>query len=337
MDSIFNRSFSMILAIGLLLTIAIRPVSAQPPESDDPIIITVSDWSSQIVLSRILGTIYRNMGYDILYEEVEYWKQLGLLHRGKIHVQVEIWETSQSATFERMLKNGNIVSAGKHLAITREGWWYPAYVTESCPGLPDWKAMNRCASLFATIETAPKGRFLAGYWDKHEEARIRAMSLNFIAEIVNDADELWRELHKAIAKKEPILLLNWEPNWVQDRYEGSFIEFPKYDPKCINDPSWGISKKWTYDCGLPMDRPLRKAAWAGMVKKWPCAWKTLQRMQLTSTMLSRVAAFVDVDGISHAQAAEQWLKESQDVWQDWIPKECRTANARLVFEAQSIL
>ncbi len=324
-----NLLLFIILATGLLLTIAIKPSFAQPPESDDPIIISLNDWTSQIVLSRILGTIYQQMGYEVRFEETDFRNQWGHMHRGNVHVQVEVWKGSMGQDFERMKQNGRVIDAGSHQAVTSEGWWYPTYVAEICPGLPDWRALNKCADIFVTPETIPKGRFLAGYWDDHEEARIRALNLNFTAEIANSTGELFSALKKALEEKKPILLLNWDPNWVQDRYEGSFVEFPKYDPKCISEPSWGFSKKWTYDCGQPLGGPLKKAAWSGIAEKWPCAWKVLQRMNLTNGMISRVAAMVDVDGIPHIQTAIRWMEDNKSEWQNWIPKECKSTTTML--------
>src|SRR3546814_14104367 len=75
---------------------------------------------------------------------------------------------------------GRMVDLGSHTATTREDWWYPNYMEEICPGLPDWKALNACAAKFAAPETAPKGRYLAGPvdWIKHEKEKIEALELN---------------------------------------------------------------------------------------------------------------------------------------------------------------
>ena len=67
------------------------------------------------------------------------------------------------------------------------------------PGLPDWEALNACAEIFSTPETAPKGRFLAGPadWLKNDDKRVKALGINF--EVVNagQAAALWSELKSA--------------------------------------------------------------------------------------------------------------------------------------------
>ena len=44
----------------------------------------------------------------------------------------------------------------------KEDWWYPIYMKDLCPGLPNWEALKGCAEVFATPDTAPNGRYLSG-------------------------------------------------------------------------------------------------------------------------------------------------------------------------------
>ena len=296
---------------------------AAPPESSAPIRIVINNWTSQIVLSNILGRVYGVMGYTVEYPELDTHIQWGRIHRGFEHIQVEVWEGTMSKEFKRVAKYGQMIDAGSHDVLTREEWWYPTYVEEVCPGLPDWRALKKCAALFATEKTAPKGRYVMGPWEKPEEARIRALGLNFVPQAVTQADDLWVELDKAYRQRKPIVLFNWSPNWVEARYEGRFIEFPRYDPKCESDPSWGINQDWTFDCGNPTNGWLKKAAWIGMQQQWPCAFDTLLNMNFDNAMIAAVAALVDADGLSHEQAADRWMQDNEVIWKKWVPKQCR--------------
>ncbi|MGN7613537.1 ABC transporter substrate-binding protein [Magnetococcales bacterium HHB-1] len=298
------------------------------PESNQPIRIIVNNWSSQIVMSRILGNMYKKMGYTVEYPKKDIASQWGGLHRGVEHIQVEVWEGTMQEDFHRISAYGQMVDAGTHDAITREEWWYPSYVEEVCPGLPDWRALKRCAPLFANEKTAPKGRYLAGPWEKPEKARIRALDLNFEVEMAEKSDDLWIELEKAWQQRKPIVLFNWTPNWVEVRYEGKFIEFPPHAPECETDPAWGINKKWTFDCGNPPAGWLKKAAWKGMQKTWPCAWQVLRNMNFSNTMIGTIAALVDKDGLSHEEAAKKWLANNTDVWSSWLPTTCQQKHSK---------
>ena len=57
---------------------------------------------------------------------------------------------------------GQVENVGETGMQAIEEWWYPAYMKERCPGLPDWQALNKCAAEFATPETAPRAAIWAG-------------------------------------------------------------------------------------------------------------------------------------------------------------------------------
>ncbi len=294
------------------------------PENTTPIRLITNNWSSQIVMAKILGKIYQEKGYRVEYKELSSKDQWAHLHRGLEHVQVEVWQGTMAEDFAKARAWGQIVEVGTHDAKTREEWWYPTYVEELCPGLPDWQALRECASLFSHKSTAPKGRYVAGPWEKPERARVRALEMDFIVKPVKAADDLWVELGKAYAQKEPIVLFNWSPNWIEDRFEGKFIEFPDFDPKCESDPNWGVNPDRIQDCGNPKNGWLKKVAWVKMEQTWPCAHAILEDLNFNNAMISKIAAFVDADGLSYDQAADKWILENQSVISQWGAKSCHS-------------
>ncbi|WP_157619191.1 ABC transporter substrate-binding protein [Psychromonas aquimarina] len=290
--------------------------------NNEPIKIITNNWTSQIVLSNITGNIFKSMGYNISYLPLAVSDQWGALAHGFADVQIEVWEGTMSDEFKRMIAKGRISDLGAHQAKTREDWWYPAYVEDLCPGLPDWQALNKCAALFARPGSAGKGVYFAGPWEKSDKARIRALQMDFKVQLLSTGNKLWKELDKAFKKKQPIVLYNWTPNWISSHYQGRFIEFPEYSPECETDPAWGINKKYLYDCSNPPGGWLRKAAWSGMQAKWSCAYQTLQNISFDNNQIAALAALVDIDKLTYKQAAEYWLTNNKAVWQQWIAKGC---------------
>ena len=291
------------------------------PKTLKPIKIVLNDWTSQIVLSKITGYIFERMGYTVEYSTLSVDEQWGAMTRGLVHVQVEVWEGTMSKMFNRMVDEGGIVDAGSYSAKTREEWWYPAYVEDRCPGLPNWEALKECVEMFVVPETDPRGRYLAGPWEKPDEARIRALDLNFKVMTVVNGDQLWSELREAVKTKRPIVLFNWTPNWVEAVYDGKFIEFPDYEAECETEPQWGINQDLIHDCGNPKNGWLKKAAWSGMEKTWPKAFQTLKNMDLANLIFAELAALVDVDKMSYDEAAMQWLSENEKLWGVWISQD----------------
>ena len=291
---------------------------AAVPESDDPIIIVQNNWTSQLVESFIVGKVLESMGYTIEYKPSDSQLQFTAIANGDMDFQVEVWEGSMKSAFEKALKEG-LVDAGSHTAVTREEWWVPTYVNEKCPGLPDWKALDKCASIFATAETKPKGRFVGppADWGKHYADRIKALKMNFFAINVGQAATLWAELQSAYDRKEPIVLFNWTHNFIEAKFKGEFINFPIPDPKCMTDKSWGPNPDATGDCGAPRSGWLKKAAWKGMAKKWPAAWSVVKKINFTNAQIAAASVMVDVDGLSPEDAADKWISENPDIITSW--------------------
>ena len=165
----------------------------------------------------------------------------------------------------------------------------PEYVKEVCPGLPDWKALDACAAKFATAETGAKGRFVGppADWGKHYSERIQALKMNFQEVPVGQAATLWAELQAAYDRKEPVVLFNWTPNFIEAKFDGEFVEFPKYDKACLTDPKWGSNPDAVYDCGAPASGYLKKVGSKELAEKWPKAAAVPEEGELHQRRRSR--------------------------------------------------
>ncbi|WP_054308540.1 ABC transporter substrate-binding protein [Mesorhizobium sp. 1M-11] len=312
------KIFTNAASVAAIMAFAAGPVFAQ--DSTDVIKIPIHNWSSQIVGAHIVGKLLEKGGAKVEYVSSDSQVVYTAMCEGDVSLENEVWEGAFGVAFEKVVKEGCVIDAATHDAKTREEWWYPSYVGEMCPGLPAWEALNACADKFSTAETAPKGRFLGGPvdWLKHDAERVEALGMNF--EVVNagSAAALWAELASAVERKEPIVLFNWTPNFVEALYEGKFVEFPAYDPKCKDDPSWGTNKELTYDCGNPKDGYLKIAAWKEFPNKWPKAYAILQKVNFSNMDVAVQAKLVDIDNMEPEQAADKWLADNQGRWQGWL-------------------
>ena len=205
-----------VLAVVAAAALMACPVAAEQPKSGDPIKIVVNNWGSQLVLSNVVGTLFTELGYAVEYVPSNTQVQFPAISAGDAHVQIEVWEGTMRTAFEAEVASGKMIDAGTHSAKTREEWWYPTYVEEVCPGLPDWTALANCAEVFALPETAPNGRFLGGAaeWEKHDEERIEALGLPFTVIYAGSTSALIAELEAAYDKKSPLMMFNYKPNWV---------------------------------------------------------------------------------------------------------------------------
>lgn len=307
--------------LSLLASAALTlPVMSYAADSSDPIIIPTHNWSSQIVMSHVVGQIFESMGNSVEYVSTDSQAVYESVRLGDVTLELEVWEGAFGKSFREALAKGGLHDVGDHDAVTREDWWYPAWTKDACPGLPDWEALNECAALFATPETGDKGRFLGGPvdWLKHDAERVAALGMNF--EVVNagSAAALWAEIAAAEKDKTPIVVFNWTPNFAEAVWPGEFVEFPTWVAGCDVDPSVGPNPNATFDCGNPADGYLKKAAWDGMADKWPAAYAVLQQISFTNPQIAEMAKLVDIDEYEPEEAAEIWLEENLDLWKPWV-------------------
>lgn len=290
--------------------------------NQQPIKILVNDWTSQIVLSHIAGQIFIKQGYAVSYLPSSIHRQWYSLKFNNAHVQMEVWEGTMADQYHKLKSEGDLVDAGDHDAYTREDWWYPLYVEDFCPGLPDWRALNHCYQHFIDPRTEPMGMYLGGPWEKPDAAKIRALNLKFMLVKAQSGDELQKALIEAVANRKPIILFNWTPNSIEAQIRGKFIEFPDYDPKCETDPAWGVNSRFAWDCGNPKSGWLKKVASTNFPEEWPCAFATLQNINFNNAMIAAISSWTDINKIPHKEAAKKWMNENPELWASWIPAAC---------------
>jgi len=307
------------LPLAALSLAAISAPAIADVESKDPIKLTLHDWTGQFVTTRIMGSVLKKAGYNIEYVQADYIAQFAGLQSGDLHIAMEIWETTGREAMDKATKTGKVENVGETGMKAIEEWWYPSYMKEKCPGLPDWKALNKCAKAFSTAETAPKGRYLGGpvTWGGFDDERAEALGLDF--EVVHAGTDaaLFAELESAYQRKAPILLWIYAPHWAPAKYKGEWVEFPKYSAECYNDPKVGVNADAKYDCGKPRG-PIWKVAWSGLKDKWPGAYAAMKKFNVSNAEMGAMVGAVDLDGKKVEDVVAEWMKSNEARWQSWL-------------------
>lgn len=302
------------LALGLWTGAA----QAAVPESDKTIKIMLAEWSSINIEANIMSVILQTLGYNTELVPVDDSGRYPVFENGDVALSMETWQTTQKLNLEKSVATGKVLDLGETGLVGKEDWWYPLYVKEKCPGLPDWKALAKCADIFATPETAPKGRYVGGpaAWGNHDENMIKALDLPFEVIHAGSDTAMFAELKSAYERKAPIVLWVWEPNWVTSVYQGEFVEFPKAEAACLDDPKWGINPNATYDCGKPYGW-IKKMGWAGGEKVWPCAYDVVRNYKMDNKTINNLIVEVDVNKRSIEEVATEWVKNNEATWRPW--------------------
>lgn len=315
MKKIPNITAASVMAVAVAF---VAPVNADVPESEDPIILTIHDWTGQYITTHIMGRVLEEMGYNVAYQQADYIAQFAGLESGDLHVAMEMWETTGKQAMEESLATGNTVDLGETGMVAIEEWWYPRYMKEKCPGLPDWEALNDCAEAFSTAETHPKGRYLGGpvTWAGFDDERAEALGLNY--EVVHAGTDaaLFAEIQSAYEREAPVLAWVYTPHWAPIKFQGEWVDFPKYTEECYHDPSWGINPDMAYDCGKPRGW-IKKVGWKGGEEKWSCAYQTIRNFQLDNQSMGEMVGEVDLDGKKVDDVVDAWVKNNESTWRTW--------------------
>ncbi len=302
-----------------LLTAAMTVVSffalnapALADDFKDPIKMTLHDWTGQLITTRLMGEALKNAGLNVEYVPADYLAQFAGLKTGDLDVAMEIWETTGREAMDEATGTGKVENLGETGMMAIEEWWYPDYMKEKCPGLPDWEALKKCAEQFSTAETAPKGRYLGGpaTWGGFDEERVAALDLPF--EVVHAGTDaaLFAELESATQRKAPIIQWVYAPHWAPIKYKGEWVEFPQIRARLLQGSGVGHQQDG--------DARLRQAArthlegvlvWAK--DKWPSAYEAIKKFNITNDEMGALITKVDIDGQKVEDVVAEWMKRQR--------------------------
>jgi len=307
-----------IAAGAVAAALGVSVPAAAEVESKDPIKLTIHDWTGQYVTTHIMAGVLEEMGYNVELVQADYIAQFAGLESGDLHVAMEMWETTGKQAMEASLATGNTIDLGETGMDAKEEWWYPIYMKEKCPGLPDWEALNDCAEAFSTPETHPKGRYLGGpvTWAGFDDERAESLGLDY--EVVHAGTDaaLFAELQSAYQRQAPWLGWVYAPHWAPIKFEGEWVDFPKYTEECYHDPAWGVNPDMAYDCGKPRGW-IKKVGWKGGETKWPCAYEAVRHFKVDNEEMGRMVGEVDLEGKSVEEVVSAWMSANESRWQAW--------------------
>ncbi len=312
-----------IAATCLMLASAGLAAPAIAQESTDPIKLTLHDWTGQLITTQLMGEVLKKAGYSVEYVQADYLAQFAGLESGDLHVAMEIWETTGREAMDAATATGKVENIGETGMLAKEEWWFPEYMKEKCPGLPNWEALKEpaCAEAFSTAETAPKGRYLGGpvTWGGFDEERIEALDLPF--EVVHAGTDaaLFAELESAYQRQAPIVLWIYAPHWAPAKYKGEWVEFPPYSKECYEDAAAGLNPDATHDCGKPFGA-IWKVGWSGVKDKWPGAYAAIKAFNINNDEMGAMITKVDLDGKKVDEVVAEWIGANEARWSGWIKK-----------------
>ena len=290
---------------GVVLATA-GAVQADVPESDDPIIIGINEWTGQHISSYIAGHILEKMGYNVEYRTAAVLPMGTAVADGNITLGLELWDNNLGEWWPRQLESGEVEDMGTLGLDAREGWLYPKHVEELCPGLPDWEAFVGCTETFSSAETFPDGRFIEypADWSDRATQLIVSEGLPFQAIPAGSEGALVAEFKAAVDKESALVMMFWAPHWLLFEHEAGWVDMPE---DLVNKGS--------------MQKPrVFKSGWPGMKDRWPVAHKFIAGFQLNNQIQEYLMGRIDRDGDDAVKATLEWVEANQDYWQPMVDK-----------------
>ncbi len=293
---------------------ALVVASASMAAADGPVKIAINEWTGQALSAHIAGSVFKEMGLEVEYVTAGAVPQFAAFADGSLHVNPETWSNNLGDIFPKAVEAGDIVITGNLGLEPKEGWFYPPYMEEQCPGLPDYKALYDCAQAFAAADTFPKGRMIAypADWGTRTTDLVAAIDLPFQSVAGGSEGAMVAEMKAAVSAQQPMIMMFWQPHWVHAEIDLNIVEWDRYSADCESGPqSKGDA------CGFAQAE-VQKIASKGFKADYPAAYKVYEKMSLNNDVQNALIAKVDNDGMSVEDAVAGWMAENEGTWKAWI-------------------
>jgi len=279
-------------------------------------------WTSSTIQAEVLAQVFEKLGGDASVKTAAHVDSAFVtLSKDPDVFDPEVWTILWEPQIEQYVERDKTVEIFYESELTaEEGWYVPTYVIEgdaergiepTCPGLPDWQALNDCADVFATAKTAPKGQYTSGAkeWGPYygDPQRIENLGLDYQIEYAGSEAALMAEWRRAYEQGEPFLGLMWTPTYTGLKYDVTRVEFPPYSEDC-----WGstFACNWDNIEILGLSSPEFREA-------HPTGSKILDKYDLNDEQLLDIMTRVEEKGLTPKDAVAEWIEENPEVWQAW--------------------
>ncbi|MEM8812890.1 MAG: ABC transporter substrate-binding protein [Pseudomonadota bacterium] len=300
----FTRRSALALSLAGLCFTAPSAGAAEMGDVDDTIKLAIHEWTGQHISTMMIGRALKEMGYKVDFVTAGYLGAGTALADGNLTASLEVWDNNLGDFFPKLLAESKIEDLGDLGLDAGEGFMYPAHVAEKCPGLPAYDAFAKCAQVFATGETFPKGRFLEypADWSNRATQMINAEKLPFTAVPAGSEGALVAELKSSIDTGEPLVMMFWSPHWILSEAQVGWVEIPTdvLDKHSMAKPR------------------VFKIVWPGTKDKWPAAYNLMKAAVVTNEIQEPLMAKIDRDGEDAEEVVNAWMDANKAVWQGWI-------------------
>jgi len=321
-----NKIFSVIFILLISIVLISLTVSVL---AKDTIVFADPGWDSVRFHNGVAQTIIEE-GYGYPTDVISGSTPatfLGL-KEGDIDVYMEIWTTNLGDTYYDPIKEGIIIETSINFNDNAQGLYVPAYMIKGdnkrgiepmAPGLKTVKDLKDYWKIFKDEEDPSKGRIYGAPpgWkvDQILRAKVKNSDLDEYYNYFSPGSDsaLSAAIVGAYEKGEPIVAYYWEPTWVMGMLDMTLLEDEPYS-----------EEKWTEEGGYACEFAAQDIAIAinkDFPERAPEVVEFLKNYHTTSAMASAALSYMMKNECDTREAAVWFLKNREDVWTKWVPKE----------------
>ncbi|MEM7207334.1 MAG: ABC transporter substrate-binding protein [Pseudomonadota bacterium] len=300
------------LAIAASLIVA---TSAPAISQADAIKIPINEWTGQHISAHITGSLFKKAGYEVEYITAGAVPQFAAISQGDLHVQPETWTNNVGDIYPKAVEKGDIIVLGSLGLKPQEGWIYPPYMKEKCPGLPSYDALYECAQAFAAADTFPNGRLITypADWGTRSKDVVAQIELPFQPVAGGSEGAMIAEVKSAYAAKQPMLMMFWQPHWLFAEHDMDWVEWDAADGECVEESGQTRGNA----CGF-QQASIDKIMSKDFPAKFPGAAKLYEMMSIDNTTQNALMLEIDNKGRKLEDVIAEWVDANEATWSPWV-------------------
>ncbi|WMS41120.1 ABC transporter substrate-binding protein [Acuticoccus sp. MNP-M23] len=294
---------------------------------DDTIMFGGLDYGSAAFHTALARTVLEK-GYDCKTDVIPGTTLIlnqGLA-RGDVDLLMEVWTANTAQSFLDAEADGKVTRLGATFPDAIEGWFVPRYMVEGenapAPDLTSVDQLPEYKALFEDPEEPDKGRFyncvIGWQCEVVNSKKLTAYGLDddFTNIRPGAGAALEAAVEAAYLREKPVLFYHWAPTWLIGKYDFVMLDEPDYD-KAVWDEMMAADTP-TEATAYPQTRVVIGAN-VDFTSKSDALTDFLTAYSTTSAQTSSALAYMRENDASPEEAAEDFLRNSEDVWSTWVP------------------
>lgn len=301
---------------NVLTAAALAVATATSALADEgPIRIPINEWTGQHISAHILGSLLEKAGFGVEYVTAGAVPQFAAIAQGDLHLQPETWTNNVGDIYPKAVEAGDIVVVGSLGLQPQEGWIYPPYMEELCPGLPDYQALYECAQAFAAADTFPKGRLISypADWGTRTKDVVAQIEIPFEPVAGGSEGAMIAEAKSAVATEAPLLMMFWQPHWLFAEEEFNWVAFDAAEGECVEESGQSRGNA----CGF-QQATIDKIAYKGVAEEFPAAYAIFEAMSVDNATQNALMLEIDQKGRPLEEVVAEWIEGNEATWTPWL-------------------